>query len=97
MTSPIGSDLAMTSVTEAIVVLEADRAVVTTIGGSTVGAAAVVRSAGASTPDLGRVVHEIGDADRVSIVGPRLRRLDLERAYVAISHRPDRLRDLDSA
>lgn len=40
---------------------------------------------------LARVVHEIGDREHVMIVGPQPIRLALEREYVAISHRPDRL------
>jgi hypothetical protein len=40
---------------------------------------------------LAHVVHEIGDRERVMIVGPTSVRLALEREYVAISHRPDRL------
>lgn len=40
---------------------------------------------------LARVVHELGDRERVMIVGPEPIRLALEREYVAISHRPDRL------
>jgi hypothetical protein len=45
----------------------------------------------AETRFLARVVHEIGDREHVMIVGPYPIRLALEREYVAISHRPDRL------
>ena len=45
----------------------------------------------AETRYLARVVHEIGDRKHVMIVGPQPIRLALEREYVAISHRPDRL------
>ena len=40
---------------------------------------------------LARVVHEIRDQSRVMLVGQYPIRLALEREYVAISHRPDRL------
>jgi hypothetical protein len=40
---------------------------------------------------LARVVHEIGDRQHVMIVGPQPIKLALEREFVAISHRPDRL------
>ena len=40
---------------------------------------------------LAHVVHEIGGREHVMIVGPQPLRLALERAYVAVSHRPDRL------
>jgi len=45
----------------------------------------------AETRFLARVVHEIGDREHVMIVGPYPIRLALEREYVAICHRPDRL------
>jgi hypothetical protein len=45
----------------------------------------------AETRFLARVVHEIGDRQHVMIVGPQPIRLALEREYVAINHRPDRL------
>jgi hypothetical protein len=40
---------------------------------------------------LARVVHELGDREHVMVVGPQPIRLALEREYVGISHRPDRL------
>jgi hypothetical protein len=40
---------------------------------------------------LAHVVEAIGEHDRVMILGPSAARLALEREYVAISHRPDRL------
>ena len=40
---------------------------------------------------LAHVVHEIGDPERVMIVGSSPVRLALEREYVSISHRPERL------
>jgi hypothetical protein len=53
---------------------------------------AEIRRAGLTeTRYLARVVHEIGDRKHVMIVGPQSTRLALEREYVAISHRPDRL------
>ena len=51
----------------------------------------------AETRYLARVVHEIGDREHVMIVGPYPIRLALEREYVAISHRPDRLIPVPSA
>lgn len=46
---------------------------------------------------LARVVHAIGDRRRVAILGPGPLRLALEREYVAIVHRPDRLVDVEHA
>jgi hypothetical protein len=43
------------------------------------------------------VVRAIGDRERVVILGPSSARLALEREYVAIFHRPDRLVDVEPA
>ena len=40
---------------------------------------------------LGQVVHEIGAHEHVMVVGPQPMRLALERRFVAVGHRPDRL------
>lgn len=40
-----------------------------------------------------RVIHEVGDAEAVSVVGSDPVRLAFERKYVAINGRPERLRD----
>jgi hypothetical protein len=45
---------------------------------------------------LAQVVGRLADCARVVILGPSSARLALEREYVAISHRPDRLVDLES-
>jgi hypothetical protein len=44
---------------------------------------------------LARVVHEIGDRERVVIMGPGSTRLALEREYVTVFHRPERLVDVE--
>jgi hypothetical protein len=51
----------------------------------------VDRGAGLETEYLAHVVHEVGDRPIVSIVGPSNVRIALEREFVAISHRPERL------
>ena len=48
-------------------------------------------------PFLARVVDEIGDRDRVLILGPDAMRVELEREYVAIFHRPDRILDVEAS
>lgn len=40
---------------------------------------------------LGHVVHEIGGHEHVMVVGPQPMRVALERRFVAVGHRPDRL------
>jgi hypothetical protein len=42
-----------------------------------------------------RSVHEVVDDDQVVVSGPVSARTDFERAYVAVTHRPDRLVDLE--
>lgn len=44
---------------------------------------------------LVRVADAIGDRERVAILGPDTNRLALEREYVAIFQRPDRLVDVE--
>jgi len=46
---------------------------------------------------LAQVVRVIGDRQRVIILGPSSVRLALEREYVTIFHRPDRLVDVEPA
>lgn len=52
---------------------------------------------GGTVPYLARVVDEIGDRERVVILGPDAMRVELEREYVAINHRPERLLDVELA
>ena len=40
---------------------------------------------------VGRIVGAVGDSERVMVLGPASLRLAVQRAYVAVSHRPDRL------
>ena len=46
---------------------------------------------------LAQVVRVIGDRQRVVILGPSSLRLALEREYVTVFHRPDRLVDVEPA
>jgi hypothetical protein len=46
---------------------------------------------------LAQVVRQIGDRQRVVILGPSSIRLALEREYVAMFQRPDRLVDVEPA
>jgi hypothetical protein len=43
---------------------------------------------------LAAVVDEIGEAARVVVLGADALRVDFEREYVAIGHRPDRIVDV---
>jgi hypothetical protein len=42
-----------------------------------------------------RAVDAIGDRDRVVVSGPAYARNDFERVYVSMTHRPDRLVDVE--
>jgi len=58
----------------------------------------VVRMSGQHDPTyLARVVDEIGAQDRLVILGPSSTRLALEREYVTIYQRPERLVDVEAA
>lgn len=54
----------------------------------------VDRDADAEPDYLLRVVHEAADCERLVISGPDSARIDLEREYVSLYRRPDRLIDL---
>jgi hypothetical protein len=66
----------------------------TTPGGA-VETVEIERGTEAEEAFLFRVVQEIGDRDRVMILGPSSTRLALEREYVSIVRRPDRLVDVE--
>ena len=44
---------------------------------------------------VARIVGAVGDSERVMVLGPASLRLAVQRAYVAISHRPDRLVEVE--
>jgi hypothetical protein len=55
-----------------------------------------IRRETCGAPFLARVAHAIGDPDRVVITGAGALRTALEREYVAIYQRPERLLDEDA-
>ena len=57
----------------------------------------IKRGASSEPAYLALVVRMIGDRSRVVILGPSTTRLALEREYVTIFHRPDRLLDVEPA
>lgn len=44
---------------------------------------------------VARIVGAVGDSERVMVLGPASLRLAVQRAYVAMSHRPDRLVEVE--
>ena len=54
------------------------------------------RAPGESEADFeARTVGEVVDEEQVVVSGPAYARTDFERAYVAVTHRPDRLVDVE--
>jgi hypothetical protein len=76
---------------DAVVWVDERHAIVARSDGGGIETTEIRRVGLAETRFLARVVHEIGDREHVMIVGPQPIRLALEREYVAINHRPDRL------
>ena len=76
----------------AVVWVDEERAIISgTSADGAIESEEVERGACSETEYLAHVVHEIGDRPRVSVVGPSGIRLALEREFVSISHRPERL------
>jgi hypothetical protein len=76
----------------AVVWIDTRHAIVArTVDADRVFMAEIERGTDGETQYLAHVVREIGDRERVMIVGQNGVRLALEREYVSISHRPDRL------
>lgn len=81
-----------TSRPSAVVWINEHHAIVArTRGTGHISMAEIERGPEAETQYLAHVVHEIGDPERVMIVGQDPVRLALELEYVSISHRPERL------
>ena len=59
--------------------------------------ATIRRGIGGADAYLLRIVREIGDRERVMILGPGSARLALEREYVSLYRRPERLVDVEPA
>ena len=84
--------------TSAAAWIDGRQAVVATMGGDGRITTCEINRGLASEPSyLALVVRTIGDRARVVILGPSSARLALEREYVAIFHRPDRLLDVEPA
>lgn len=76
---------------DAVVWIDERRAIVAQTAPDGIATVEIRRATEPETRFLGRVVHELGSSEHVMIVGPADVRLALERRYVSISHRPDRL------
>lgn len=86
------------SVPSAVAWIDDNRAIVARMSGD--GRTSICEVGRGGEPEssyLALVVRAIGDRDRVQILGPSSMRLALEREYVAIFRRPDRLVDVEPA
>jgi len=84
------------STPSAVAWIDTDRAILARSSSDGILSSCTIRRG--ATPEhafLDTVVHAIGDLPRIVIMGPSFERLALERAYVAIYHRPDRLLDVE--
>lgn len=82
----------------AVVWINGRQAIVATMNGDgRISTCEINREMEAELSYLAHVVRAIGDRERVVILGPSSPRLALEREYVAIFQRPDRLVDVEPA
>jgi hypothetical protein len=82
---------------EAVVLIDHDRAVIVEQDSSGHTSVELLDRQAAETEAAfdARMVDEVADEDRVVVSGPASARTDFERAYVAMTHRPDRLQDFE--
>jgi hypothetical protein len=81
--------------TSAVAWIDGWRAFVARVDGEQETTRAINRGASPEPAYLAEVVDAIGDRERVMIMGPGSERLALEREYVAIHRRPERLVDVE--
>ena len=81
----------------AVVWISGRHAVVAVDSGGTNGitSSTVERMIESEADFVARVLGAVGDSERVMVLGPAGLRLAVQRAYVALSHRPDRLVELE--
>lgn len=87
-----------TAPASAAVWINGRQAIVATMnGGGRISTCEINRGLSPEPSYLALVVRAIGDCERVVILGPSSVRLALEREYVAIFRRPDRIVDVEPA
>jgi hypothetical protein len=82
---------------EAVVWIDHDRAVIVEQDASGRASVELLDRGPAETEAAfdARMVDEVVEEDHVVVSGPASARTDFERAYVAMTHRPDRLLDVE--
>jgi hypothetical protein len=82
----------------AVAWIDSDRAIVARMSwDGRISICEVERRGEAELPYLALAARAVGDRERVQILGPSPMRLALEREYVAMFRRPDRLVDVEPA
>lgn len=95
-TTAQSSDEGPTAAPSAVVWINGRHAVVVRLdAGGRISTCSVERNLEPESSYLDLVIRAIGDRERVMILGPSSVRLALEREYVAIYRRPDRLVDVE--
>lgn len=81
---------------QAMVWIDHDQAVILDSGGVQPETVEIVSRSPAESESAfqRRAIEEVLDEDRVVVTGPEFARTAFERAYVALTHRPDRLVDV---
>jgi hypothetical protein len=84
------------AVRSAVVWINGRRALIASLDGDgTLATTTLERASEAELVFLGKVVHAIGERERVMVLGPGADRFALEREYVGIHRRPDHLIDVE--
>lgn len=97
-TTPTADSAVPRATPSAVVWIDATSAIVASVeGDGEASTCDITRGSLHESTYLEQVVHAVGDRRRVMILGPGAERLALEREYVAVYHRPDRLVDVEPA
>jgi hypothetical protein len=89
--APPASDLALC----AVAWIDEHHAIIATSGQGGISTCTIKRGSEPESAYHELVIRAIGDRQRVVIMGPSFDRIALERAYVAMYQRPDRLVDVE--
>lgn len=97
-TTPTPESTVPRATPSAVVWIDENRAIVASVeGDGQTSMCDITRGALHEASYLEQVVRAVGDRRRVMILGPDEARLALEREYVAVYHRPERLVDVEPA
>ena len=97
MTTELARETTTVRRRQALVWIDHDQAVIVEQAPSGRNGVALLNRSATETEAMfdARTVHAVVDRDRVVVSGPINARNDFERAYVSMTHRPDRLVDVE--